>query len=71
MNEDKFVKYSFKYEDEFGQATTLDKSLTIESIVETSTPFDSMVEVFKQFLIAAGYHPTHVNSIQVIETKVE
>lgn len=55
MEDNNRVKYSFKYTDEFGQTTELNKELNYDAIEEVSSSYDSLVDVFVEFLKACGY----------------
>lgn len=66
---DEMLKYSFKYEDEFGQKTSIDKTLTLDGVTECSTHFETMVDVFKQFLKSCGFDDKTVETIQIVEEK--
>ena len=61
-----FVKFKFKYTDEFGQKHKFSSRLTAINIDEVGS-FNLSVEQFKQFLLAQGYAQKTVDKIQLIE----
>lgn len=66
MEEQEMVKVQFSYTDEFGQETTVAKTLTT-AVIEESSEFDMLVEQFKLFLVAAGHTQERVDTIQIVE----
>lgn len=56
----------FSYTDEFGQTSRLTKDYN-RCVLEDTTPLEFLVEEFKNFLLAAGYLPSQVDSLQFVE----
>ena len=65
-NEIKMLKYEFSYTDEFDQETRVNFTISSD-IFSMSTALELLVEQFKKFMLAAGFHPEHVNMIDIIE----
>lgn len=61
-----FVKFKFKYTDEFNQKWKFQTNLDVCNIDETGA-FELNVEQFKQFLLALGYAQKTVDKIQLME----
>jgi len=64
--EEKMLKISFSYTDEFGQESLTTKTLTT-ACIEDYSDFELLVDEFKLFLRASGFSEDLVNTIKIIE----
>ena len=63
------IYFSFKYIDEFGQASSLEKDMNI-CVLEDTYTVDLLLEQFKCFLLSAGFLNSQIDDIQIF-TKEE
>lgn len=66
MEEDNMINIEFSYTDEYGQESITKKTFT-QSVFETTTTLDLLVDEFKLFLLSMGHSRENVDKIQIIE----
>ena len=62
MEEKEYLKFSFSYEDEYGQSTTLNKTVC-SNVLEDTNPLNLLIDNFKLFLLDCGFHKDSINKI--------
>ena len=65
---DGMVEVSFMYNDEYGNDTKIDKTITGFTY---ESPFEMLVDEFKRFLLAASFPQKLVDTIQIVEESDE
>lgn len=58
------LKIYYSYTDEFGQESTMNKTLEA-SVLEITDTLDLLVDNFKLFLISSGFLPEQVDKIKL------